>query len=314
MAVAFRRLTCGTIRDFDAAAPDGSVIGVIGENGAGKSLLLEVAAGLARPAAGTVEVSGTAKYLGPTASLNLAPAPVLLIDHTFTRYDRLVRERAAIALDRMRRAGSTILLVSHEEDLVLALADEIWWLHEGKLAGRGDPAGMLRAYRGHIAARLRAWGETVEAPLSPRMRRGDGRARVVSIRTIGENGVPTMVWRSGELATVEVKVNFREAVADPVVGMMIRTRIGLNVYGTNTELEKVPLGPRSAGDTIVLRFSFRCELCPQEYTLTAASHDPDGVWHDWLEDAVAFSVVDDRYTAGVANLRAGVTMELGSGD
>ena len=35
-----------------------------------------------------------------------------------------------------------------------------------------------------------------------------------------------------------------------------------------------------------------------------ASHDPDGVWHDWLEDAVAFSVTDDRYTAGVANLRA----------
>ena len=35
-----------------------------------------------------------------------------------------------------------------------------------------------------------------------------------------------------------------------------------------------------------------------------ASHDPDGVWHDWLEDAVAFSVTDGRYTAGVANLRA----------
>jgi lipopolysaccharide transport system ATP-binding protein len=51
----------------------------------------------------------------------------------------------------------------------------------------------------------------------------------------------------------------------------------------------------------------RCDLCPQEYTLTAASHDPDGVWHDWIEDAVAFTVADSRYTAGVANLRATVT-------
>ena len=46
-----------------------------------------------------------------------------------------------------------------------------------------------------------------------------------------------MVWRSGELAVVRVRVRFRSAVADPVIGIMIRTRIGFEVYGTNTELE-----------------------------------------------------------------------------
>ena len=60
--------------------------------------------------------------------------------------------------------------------------------------------------------------------------------------------------------------------------------------------------------TLELAFAFWCELCPAEYTLTVASHDPDGVWHDWLEDAVAFSVGDARYTAGVANLRAQVSL------
>jgi hypothetical protein len=118
-----------------------------------------------------------------------------------------------------------------------------------------------------------------------------------------------MVWRSGELAQVKITVRFRDAVADPVVGMMIRTRIGLNVYGTNTELEKLKLGPCAAGETVEISFAFRCELCPQEYTLTVASHDPDGVWHDWLEDALAFSVSDTRYTAGVANLRATATVK-----
>jgi lipopolysaccharide transport system ATP-binding protein len=90
--------------------------------------------------------------------------------------------------------------------------------------------------------------------------------------------------------------------------MMIRTRVGLNVYGTNTELERLKLGPCGAGETLEIHFAFRCELCPQEYTLTVASHDPDGVWHDWLEDAVAFAVTADRYTAGVANLRARATI------
>jgi ABC-type sulfate/molybdate transport systems ATPase subunit len=308
MAIAFRRLTAPPISNLEAAAPDGAVIGIIGENGSGKSRLLRVAAGLDEPEDGAVEPSGPAKLLGPIDPLNLSPAPVLLIDQTFARHDVLVRERAAIALDRIRRNGATILLVSHDEDLLRSLADEIWWLRDGCLAGRGDPGEVLAAYRRHIAARLRAWGETVNALVGPRMRRGDGRAELARIETIGENGQPTIVWRSGELAVVKATLRFRDAVADPVVGMMIRTSSGLNVYGTNTELERLKLGPCAAGETLEISFAFRCELCPGGYTITLASHDPDGVWHDWMEDAVAFSVTDERYTAGVANLRARVTL------
>jgi lipopolysaccharide transport system ATP-binding protein len=304
MAVAFRGVSARPLTGFDAAAPDAAVIGIVGENGAGKSRLLGLAAGMEQPAAGVVERSGEARWLGPDDALALAPAAVIAIDQSFARQDWLVRERAAVALDRLRRGGSTILVASHEEELLLRLADEIWWLDKGKLAGRGDPAEILSAYRKHLAERLRAWGSTVSPPLSPRMRRGDGRAEVVSITTLGEDGRTASVWRSGELAVVKVRVRFCKAVADPVVGMLIRTRIGLNVYGTNTELERLKLGPVEAGDTLEVAFAFRCELCPQEYTLTAASHDPDGVWHDWLEDAIAFSVCDSRYTAGVANLRA----------
>ncbi len=310
MAIAFRRVTAAPLRDFEAAAPDGVVVGIIGESGSGKRTLLGVASGDEQPTAGNVERSGTARLLGPDGPLEFSRPAILLIDHTFARQDAFQRERAAILLDQARRAGVTTLLVSHEDELLRRLADEIWWLHEGRLAGRGDPREMLAAYRRHVAARLRAWGETAAAPLSPRMRRGDGRAEVLRLETVGENGCPTMVWRSGELAVVKVVVRFAEAVLDPVIGMMIRTSVGLNVYGTNTELERLKLGPRAAGETIEVTFAFRCELCPQEYTLTVASHDPDGVWHDWLEDAVAFAVSDNRYTAGVANLRAQVSFAV----
>jgi ABC-type sulfate/molybdate transport systems ATPase subunit len=309
MAIAFRHAACPPLIDIDAVAPDGATIGIVGENGSGKTRLLRLAAGIDQPVSGAVECSGAARLLGPLDALNLAPAPVLLIDQTLAQNDWVVRERSAVALDRMRRNGTTILLVSHEEDLLRLLADEIWWLRDGRLAGRGDPDEMLTAYHQHIGARVRAWGIALNAPLSPRMRRGDGRAEVSSVETIGENGQATIVWRSGELAVVKATVRFREAVASPVVGMMIRSRSGLNVYGTNTELERVKLGPCAAGETLEISFAFRCELCPGDYTLTIASHDPDGVWHDWLEDAVAFAVTDGRYTAGVANLRARVTVE-----
>ena len=206
-----------------------------------------------------------------------------------------------------------MLLVSHEEELLRQLSDEIWWIDKGRLAGKGDPREMLDAWRRHVAARVRAWGAGGQEKLDASLRRGDGRAELIGIETLDSNGRPAMSLASGELAVVRVTVEFKQRVEDPVVGIMIRTRIGFEVYGTNTELERVKLGPCAADDRLRVDFGFRADLCPNEYTVTAASHDPDGVWHDWAEDAVAFVVTDSRYTAGVANLRASVNVTRVSG-
>src|SRR5215471_2975353 len=172
MSLVFRAVTNAPLDNFEATAPDGTVVGLIGENGAGKSRLLRVAAGVESPSAGVVKASGDVKFLGPDDPLNLTPAPVLLIDQTFARQDEVARERAAVALDRIRRAGATVLLASHEADLIRRFCDEVWWLNAGKLADRGDPEQMLAAYRKHVAQRVRAWGESVQVPLAPKVRRG----------------------------------------------------------------------------------------------------------------------------------------------
>ncbi len=256
--------------------------GVIGESGAGVRELLQWAAS-----------SGQS---------------VVTHNYTLDAQDPVERARTARSIEAQRRDGATILIASHDETLLTSLCDEIWWLDKGLLARKGDPREVFEAYHRHIAKRLREDAGPA-AVLNPRLRRGDGRAELTSIETLGEDGVASMVWRSGERVAVRIRVRFHQDVAEPVVGMMIRTRIGFEVYGTNTELEKLSLGPCHAGESHQVTFSFECALCPQEYTLTAASHDPDGVWHDWLEDAVAFSVTDTRYTAGVANLRATVVAE-----
>src|SRR5690242_8281018 len=190
MSLAFRTVSAPPLRDFDAAAPDGVVIGVIGEDGSGKGRLLRLAAGLERPASGKVEAPEGRLLLADSA-LDLEPTPLLCIEHTLARHDALHRHAAAISLEDLRRGGTTVLLVSHEEELLRILADEIWWIHDGRLAGRGDPEEMLGAYRKHMAARIRAWGEMARGPLCARFRRGDGRAEVTRVETLGENGCPT---------------------------------------------------------------------------------------------------------------------------
>jgi len=312
MSIEFRDVSLPPLSAFNAMSPSGAIIGVIGEKSSGVTELLKLAGGVLQPVDGEVVAPAERRYVALGEALNLAPAAVLALDQALATQDAIVRARTLTALDRLRRSGSTVLLASHEDRLLESLCDEVWWLEGGMLAAKGDPKETLTRYRRFVAERVRSWGESIAPRMVPSSRHGDGRAEVISIETLGANGEPTIVWKSGEMVSVRATLRFHEAVSNPVLGMLIRTQIGFEVYGTNTDLERVRIGPRAAGETVIITFKFLCDLCPHAYTITLASHDPDGTAHDWLDDAVAFTVCDERPTAGVANLRAKVTVETGA--
>jgi len=266
---------------FGLIAPDGSIIGVIEEGG-----------------------------VSDLADAAQAANGEIIPHQELSKLDAVQKALTVSRLVQKRRAGATFVLLTHDEPLLESCADEIWWLRGEKLIARGHPAEILPAYRRHTAQALREAGRNQSAEIAPALRDGDGRAQLQGIELLGADGAPAVVWGSGETVAIRVTFQYAAEVADPVIGILIRTRIGLNVYGTNTELENIHFGPISAGDLVRVTYRFRCDLCPGDYTVTAASHDPDGVWHDWLEDAVAFAVSDDRYSAGVANLRAQVAAEV----
>jgi energy-coupling factor transporter ATP-binding protein EcfA2 len=309
MSLEFRNVTAVPLRDLSASAPSGAIIGVIGGKNSGVSELLKLACGLILPQQGEVKAGPARRLVSLGEPLNLAPSDLLALDQALATQDALVRTRTLLGLDRLRRGGATVLLASHEDGLLETLCDEVWWLEAGEIAAKGDPLETMMRYRRFVADQVRAWGETIPPRLAPSMRRGDGRAEVLAIETLGSNGNSTIVWKSGEYVSVRATVRFHEALSDPVIGMLIRTQIGFEVYGTTSELEHVKIGPREAGETVTVVFQFLCDLCPQSYTLTLAAQDPDGGYYDWLDDAVAFTVADERGTPGVANLRAKVSVE-----
>ena len=59
---------------------------------------------------------------------------------------------------------------------------------------------------------------------------------------------------------IEVSAGFKQPVDDPMVGMLIRNRLGIEVFGTNTRDRRTDLGSSTAGDSA--RYSFRLHLFP----------------------------------------------------
>lgn len=320
MALKFSNVRCeinDLLIEADFELPGGIVAGISGADPAELQLLVEMAAGSITPEEGEIERT-TFFFAGPTfysadteaiefwtdAALD-SGAETIAIGPSLALTSPLYRQFVIGELHKIAKEGALVLLVSQDLRFLADHADEALLIDEGSLVLRGEPRETIARYNEMVCDALRE--EADEAGLLDEFpRHGDQRAELTGLDLIDDEGKSTARIQSGEEVTVEVKVRFEEAIEDPVVGILLRNRIGVSVYGTNTQLEGLKLGPKAAGAETTLRFSFKADLCPQEYTLTAASHDPDGTAHDWLEEALLFSVIDSRHTEGVANLRARV--------
>ncbi len=91
-----------------------------------------------------------------------------------------------------------------------------------------------------------------------------------------------------------------------MVGILIRNRIGMDIFGTNTRLERADLGDFEPGEEIEVEFELDCLLSRQEYTVTVAVQYWNGLSQDWLDDVLDFRVEDTKDVAGVLNLNTRV--------
>lgn len=255
------------------------------------------------------------------AAIHVDP-DVLVVDEALAVGDAIFSNRCVQKFHELKERGVTVVLVSHDLALVKLICDRAMLLYEGHDQAQGTPDEVVNRYNGIVLDRQRRFAVGYQGAPRPAAvtaqggeglawsyRHGDGQAEVMHVELLGEESRPTRVLRSGEAATVRVVARFTERHRHPVVGMMLRTRIGMEVYGTNTLLEQVggDLGPLEPGDQLEVTFRFDCWLAPREYTLAVATQSPDGTSHDWLDDVLAFQVIDSRHTAGVANLHAQVT-------
>jgi ABC-type polysaccharide/polyol phosphate transport system ATPase subunit len=269
-----------------------------------------------------VKTYSTGMYLRLAFSVAIHVDPeILVVDEVLAVGDAIFVNRCVQHFEEMRRRGVTVLLVSHDMALVKLLCDRALLLYRGRILAEGDPGDVVNRYNGLILERQTAFAKAQASPppeppssemlepLAYSYRHGDRQAAVVQVELLNEAGQRARVLQSGEAVRVRVVVRFGEAHPRPVVGIMIRTRIGMEAYGTNTEIEQAGVGPVERGDLVGVNFDFPCWLTPQEYTLTVATQSPDGASHDWLDDVLSFQVLDARRAAGVANLRARVTSQ-----
>lgn len=246
--------------------------------------------------------SGMYVRLAFSTAIHVDPE-ILIVDEALAVGDAVFANRCVRKFHELRERKITVLFVSHDLGLVKQLSDRAILLLHGKMAAEGSPSDVVNRYIG-LVLEQKAPQIAKDDRISASFRHGDGSSEVLGIDLLNTIGEKVAVVASGECVTVRVRSRFHAAKTDPMVGILIRTRIGMEVYGTNTRVEQLSLGDFQAGDELTVDFRMEFWLTPQAYTLTVATQNNDGTSHDWLDDAIAFEVIDKRVAAGVANLRA----------
>ena len=119
---------------------------------------------------------------------------------------------------------------------------------------------------------------------------GDGRASIVGAILLDTKDKALQGIRGGEQVTLEIRVKVHEAINMPILGFILRNRLGQNVFGDNSLLacQNTPLSC-PAESILRGRFTFIMPfLPPGDYAVSVAIASGtyhEHVQHHWMHDA-----------------------------
>jgi lipopolysaccharide transport system ATP-binding protein len=248
--------------------------------------------------------SGMYVRLAFSTAIHVNP-DILIVDEALAVGDAVFANRCIRKFEDLRARKTTVLFVSHDLGLVKQLSNRAIFLLHGRIEAEGEPKNVIDKYIGVVLERQKAYEQRdLRTHPAATNRHGDGSSEILDVTLLDESGRPCGVVSSGERVTIRIRTAFRVHRVEPMVGILIRNRIGMEIYGTNTRIEQVDLGSFEPGDELDIDFQFECWLTPQQYTITVATQYPDGSSHDWLDDVISFEVLSKRQAAGVTDLRS----------
>jgi lipopolysaccharide transport system ATP-binding protein len=118
-------------------------------------------------------------------------------------------------------------------------------------------------------------------------RYGDSRAFLVDYLVVSDGQADIVTCDHDKPVEVYVRAYFAKDVADPVFGLTLQSVDGIDLGGDNTHYADVQVPPQTAGDSLVVRFSFTPRMTAGDYMLALGIAE--------MDDQRGAVAVDRRY-------------------
>lgn len=250
---------------------------------------------------------------------------ILVVDEALAVGDAKFQAKCFSHLKKLKAQGASILLVSHSTEQIATHCDRAVLLKSGGLVAVGAPRDIINLHLDDMFG-VERLGD-VEAPVDlPKdfdqeahslsfvedrfhlrptynpheYRWGDGSVLLLDHCMQAGTQMNVGVVRSGAVVDLTLSIRFLSHVVRPIVGFTIKTKEGLTLYNTNSELQRCNGISTSgeAGSVLTVSISFVAAFAPGDYfvSLGVASRQPNGevVPHDRRYDSVTLAVLAEE--------------------
>jgi lipopolysaccharide transport system ATP-binding protein len=126
------------------------------------------------------------------------------------------------------------------------------------------------------------------------------------VRLISQGSFNSVVY-AGQACEIGVALHAHNDIANPIVGFIVKDRLGREILGDNTNLIRKELPSFSSGQRYVITFQIDAwpNLLDGEYSLTVAIADGtlnDNMQCHYLHDAVIFKSIPVRMPGGLLSI------------
>ncbi len=160
---------------------------------------------------------------------------ILLVDEVLAVGDAAFQEKCLRAMDGIAQTGRTVLLVSHNMQVIQQLCGRALLFESGRLVADGAPSAVVARYLSHAA--------TVSLPAAVQL----GDALCLKRLSVSQNGAPAGEWLdSGRPFELRLHYDILKPVRNLLLGFNVVSGDGANVFRTYDMLA-VGLGERAPG-------------------------------------------------------------------
>lgn len=207
-------------------------------------------------------------------------ADVLVVDEALSVGDVGFQAKCLERMERLMQAGTTVLLVTHDVQMVKRYCDRVIYLKQGELVYDGDPEEATERY----LAETRESAFANQQFTRPDTASSQAKMRVVNslgaitsaILTARDVSATSVVIGQGERLTLTVTAKVAADLKHPRVQMTVRDMRGYNLFGFNNIYGNQEIRPDINGEFKV-SYSFAANLQAGDYAITLRLDDSNDV-------------------------------------
>lgn len=263
---------------------------------------------------------------------------ILIVDEALSVGDARFQAKCFARLQQLKDNGTSVLLVTHSSEQIVNHCSSAILLNNGMQLENGEPRRVVNRYLDLLFGKERRNLDSPPPQPEDISRRDTGHAKTAyQLSTDSDvfqtrNGYNTHEYRWGDgtasildfylaangesypstitvgkTVTLAVSVKFHSDMLRPILGITIKTKDGVTVSGTNSEMADVAdlRVLVKKGSILVCECSFRCGLGPGDYFISlglATRENEEIIPHDRRYDSIHFVVEPHTKFHGLAAL------------